>query len=69
MGALATEQNYAQWDLYFAEAGTYQVEVYTPQSFAQSKQASYAIVAAGDMQDKKIDQTAEIGRASCRERV
>ena len=35
--------NFATWDLGFAEAGDYSVEVYTAQSHAQSKQAKYTV--------------------------
>ena len=33
----AAEANFGQWNLTFAEAGTYRVEVYTAQPFAQSR--------------------------------
>jgi uncharacterized protein (TIGR03382 family) len=59
--AEATEENFGQWDLYFAEAGHYQVDVFTSAQYAQSKQAQYAVHTAGGDQEVTIDQTAADG--------
>jgi GH25 family lysozyme M1 (1,4-beta-N-acetylmuramidase) len=59
--ANATEQNYAEWTLNFAEAGNYEVQVYTAAAFAQSKQAKYVVTAADGPHDVVIDQTAVDG--------
>jgi GH25 family lysozyme M1 (1,4-beta-N-acetylmuramidase) len=56
----ATEANYGQWNLFFAAAGHYRVEVYTAAAFAQSKQAKYLIHGAADT-TATIDQTATDG--------
>jgi hypothetical protein len=56
-----TEANYATWNLDFAEAGTYHVEVYTAAAYAQSKQAKYVVTAAGSDSTVQIDQTANDG--------
>ncbi len=53
--------NYASWDLTFDAAGDYSVEVYTPQSFAQSKQAKYSVVHSGQTQSVVLDQSAKDG--------
>ncbi len=53
----ATEANYGQWNLSFAAAGTYTVEVYTSAAYATSKLADYTIQANGAMQSVTIDQT------------
>jgi GH25 family lysozyme M1 (1,4-beta-N-acetylmuramidase) len=57
----ATEENYGTWNLNFAEAGRYRVEVYTDSSFAQSKQAKYLVQAGAAETDVVIDQTATSG--------
>ena len=57
----AVEGNYGTWHLWFEEAGTYRVEVYTDAAFAQSKQAKYTVEAAANTQDVVIDQTAADG--------
>jgi lysozyme len=57
----ATEQNFATWNLYFAEAGTYRVSVATPASYAQSKQAKYVVHTATGDTDVTVDQTAVDG--------
>src|SRR5439155_391699 len=59
--ALSYEQNYGQWDLFFAEAGSYEVQVYTAAAYAQSKQAKYDIKAGDTTHKKTIDQTAADG--------
>jgi len=53
----ASEANYGQWDLDFAAAGTYHVEVYTAAAYATSTNADYEIRANGAMQSVTIDQT------------
>ena len=57
----ADEANYGQWDLDFAAAGMYEVEVYTAAAYAQSHAASYAISASGAVTSVTIDQTAVDG--------
>jgi hypothetical protein len=57
----ATEQNFGEWTLDFAQAGNYTVEVYTAAAFAQSKQASYLVEAGASTQAVEIDQTAVDG--------
>ena len=57
----ATESNFAQWNLFFAEAGQYRVEVYTAQPYAQSMHAAYAIRAAGASSSVELDQSAVDG--------
>jgi len=57
----AAEANYGQWNLTFAQAGTYHVDVYTAAAYAQSKQAAYAVTAAGSASTVVIDQTAVDG--------
>jgi len=59
--ALADEQNFAEWTLNFAEAGNYEIQVYTSASFAQSKQAKYVVTAADGPHEVVIDQTAVDG--------
>jgi len=57
----ATEQNYAQWNLSLATAGTYEIDVSTPAAYAQSKQAKYVVHASGGDTTVVIDQTAVDG--------
>jgi hypothetical protein len=57
----ATEANFGQWNLSFAQAGTYHVDVYTAAAYAQSKQAAYVITGAGSASTVIIDQTAADG--------
>ncbi len=57
----SNEANYGQWHLYFEDGGTYQLEVYTDATYAQSKQASYAVQAGAATTDVVIDQTAVNG--------
>lgn len=57
----ATEGNFGQWNLDLAEAGRYRIEVYTPAAYAQSRQASYVVHAAGADHTIRIDQTAVDG--------
>ena len=56
-----TEANFATWNLYFAEAGTYEVEAYTAHAYATSKQATYEVNHAGAMVAATIDQSAVDG--------
>lgn len=58
---LASEENFGEWTLNFAEAGNYEVQVYTAASYAQSKQAKYVVTAADGPHDVMIDQTATDG--------
>lgn len=57
----ATEANFGQWNLTLAEGGTYAVEVATPSSYAQSKQAKYVVHANGVDATATIDQSAVDG--------
>ncbi|HEY1547806.1 MAG TPA: GH25 family lysozyme [Kofleriaceae bacterium] len=57
----AAQANYGEWDLYFAQAGTYHVEAYTDTTYATSQAADYQIVAAGQTQSSTIDQSAVDG--------
>ena len=57
----STEANYGQWNLYFAAAGTYHVEVYTAAAYATSHAADYLVQANGAQQSITIDQTAADG--------
>lgn len=57
----AAEANYGTWNLNFAEAGRYKVEVYTDGAFAESKQAKYLVQAGAAETDVVIDQTAANG--------
>jgi lysozyme len=57
----ADEANYAQWDLYFAQGGAYEVEAYTDHAYATSKQAGYRVRAAGSEVVATIDQSAADG--------
>ncbi|MEP6864138.1 MAG: GH25 family lysozyme [Deltaproteobacteria bacterium] len=56
----ATEANYGQWNLNFAVAGRYKVEVYTAAAFAQSTKAKYIVHGVADA-SVLIDQTASDG--------
>jgi len=57
----ATEANFAQWNLFFAEPGRYRVEVYTAHAYATSTRAAYVAQAAGIPTTFVIDQTAADG--------
>jgi lysozyme len=59
--AEATEANFGEWNLFFAAAGHYKVEVYTSAAFAQSKRAKYVVHTATADVGKTIDQTAVDG--------
>ncbi|MEO8702624.1 MAG: GH25 family lysozyme [Kofleriaceae bacterium] len=60
----ATEANFAQWNLAFAEPGRYKLEVATSAAFAQSKQARYVVHVSGADHEVVIDQTAVDGYQS-----
>jgi len=57
----ADEANYGQWNLSFAAAGTYHVEVFTAAAYATSHAAAYLVQANGAQQSITIDQTAADG--------
>lgn len=57
----ASEDNFAEWSLVFAEAGRYQLEVSTPAAYAESTQARYQVELGGVAQEVVIDQTAVDG--------
>jgi uncharacterized protein (TIGR03382 family) len=57
----AAEANFAQWDLYFAAGGSYVVAAYTDHAYATSRQAGYAVRAAGAATTVVIDQSAVDG--------
>jgi GH25 family lysozyme M1 (1,4-beta-N-acetylmuramidase) len=57
----ATEANFAQWNLFFAEAGRYRVEAYTAHAYATSTRAAYVVQAGGARTTFAIDQTAVDG--------
>lgn len=59
--ASANEANFAQWNLAFAEAGRYRVDVYTAAAFARSHLATYAITASGATTTATLDQSAVDG--------
>jgi hypothetical protein len=60
------EANSGTWNLSFAQAGSYLVEVYTAAPFAQSKKARYVIHSTTGVADQSvvIDQTANNGYQS-----
>jgi len=62
--ASASEFNFATWNLAFAEAGRYQVEVYTAAPYAQSRKARYVVHAGTTDHPVVIDQTATNGYQS-----
>lgn len=53
--------NYATWELTFAEAGDYGVEVYTAKAYAQSQQAKYTVKHGTQSSQKVLDQSAKDG--------
>jgi len=57
----AAPANFGLWQLDFAEAGKYRVEVSTPAPFNQSKQAVYKIAHAGMVDDVPVDQSSADG--------
>jgi hypothetical protein len=57
----AEAANFAEWKLDFANAGRYELAVYTDASFAESHQALYVVAHEGGESDVVIDQTAVDG--------
>jgi lysozyme len=57
----ADQANFAQWNLFFAEAGRYRVEVYTAHAYASATQAAYEVEASGTPAMFVIDQAASDG--------
>jgi lysozyme len=55
------EAMYAQWDLNFAAAGRYRVEVFTAHGYATSTRAIYVIDAGGTVTTSTLDQSAADG--------
>ena len=53
--------NYASWELSFAEAGDYSVEIYTAKAYAQSQQAKYTVKHGTASSQKALDQSAKDG--------
>jgi lysozyme len=51
--------NFAVWQLVFAEAGHYRVEVHTSASYADSHLAKYKVRAAGELQTIVVDQAVD----------
>jgi hypothetical protein len=60
----ASEANFGTWNLTFAEAGRYRVEVYTAAPFAQSRRARYVVHAGTTDHAVVVDQTARNGYQS-----
>jgi len=58
---LPNPANFGLWNLNFAEAGTYRVEVSTPAPFNQSKQSVYKIKHAGGTENVPVDQSSVDG--------
>lgn len=59
--ASSGEANFATWSLYFEAAGRYRLDAYTAHAYAQSKQATYLVDAAGTTISTTIDQSATDG--------
>jgi lysozyme len=59
--ASSGEANFATWSLYFEAAGRYRIDAYTAHAYAQSKQATYLVDAAGTTTSTTIDQRAADG--------
>lgn len=55
------ESNFAEWAIDLAEAGRYQVEVYTSAEYAMSTKAAYVVRAAGREDTVVVDQSAADG--------
>jgi lysozyme len=51
--------NFAVWQLVFAEAGHYRVEVHTSASYADSHRAKYKVRAAGELHTVVVDQAVD----------
>ncbi len=58
---LAAPSNYAVWELYFEQAGLYDVEVHIVQPFGESTQAGYVVRHAQGEDTVVIDQSANDG--------
>jgi len=56
--ASASEVSFGHWDLAFAEAGRYRIEVSTPAPYAGSHRARYVVNAAGARRELVLDQAA-----------
>jgi MYXO-CTERM domain-containing protein len=56
-----SDANYGEWELYFAEAGRYGVEVYLPDEHSQSTRAGYLLTHAGGETEIEIDQSQDKG--------
>lgn len=56
--------NYATWQLWFDEAGEYQIEVYIEGSIAESMQAAYVVDHAGGTDTVVVDQSSASGWVS-----
>jgi lysozyme len=59
--ASASVYNYVQWNLTFAQSGTYKVEVYTDTTYARSKQAKYKIRHNGSTHSVTLNQSSANG--------
>lgn len=57
----ASMYSYGKWDLHFAEAGRYRVEVYTDGSYGKTQVAGYEVMAGGAAQTTAVNQNAEHG--------
>ena len=57
----ATAANFGVWDLYFAEAGRYRVEAFTPAPYNGSKQAVYEVKHGDTTTPTTVDQSAVDG--------
>jgi lysozyme len=57
----ASEANFAQWNLFLAEAGRYRIEAYTAHGYASSTRAAYVVQGAGPPATRVIDQAAADG--------
>lgn len=53
-----TAANYGRWDLYFAKAGKYRVEAYTPAPYNGSKQTVYKVRHGDTLTPMPVDQSA-----------
>lgn len=63
------EANYADWDLFFAEGGRYEVEVYTDAAYARTTAARYQVAYGDAIAEVVIDQTSNDGWQSLGEFV
>jgi len=53
--------NYAVWNLRFEESGEYQIEAYTDERWAESRQAAYLVTSLDGTDSVVVDQTAMDG--------